>query len=139
MPRTCSKCLVTVAILITICAIRPSWAFRAQIPKVAHALVSMYLFKHAPGASRHCTDCNGSLAAICMHGTTSTQVCFKIENYSTIQGPHIIFAGSYALVNSHEIAIMSGIRAAQLACDTDAFPDSIWGPLNKEYKTFKVL
>ena len=57
----------------------------------------------------------------------------------TVQGPHIYFAGSYALVNSHEIAIMSGIRAAQLACGTNSFPEDIWGLQNAAYEQFKNL
>lgn len=53
-----------------------------------------------------------------------------------VQGPHIYFAGSYTFVNSHEIAIMSGIRAAQMAVGTRAFPTALFGPPNASYRQY---
>lgn len=64
-----------------------------------------------------------------------TQCAVKLRS---VQGPHIFFAGSYSLVNSHEIAIMSGIKAAQLALQTDAFP-AWFGQANAAYKFFRKL
>lgn len=57
---------------------------------------------------------------------------------SSVQGPHIYFAGSYTLVNSHEIAIMSGIKAAQLALGTAKFPTWFGAP-NAAYEVFRKL
>jgi predicted NAD/FAD-binding protein len=62
--------------------------------------------------------------------------CAKLKN---VQGPVVFFAGSYTLVNSHEVAIMSGIRAAQLALSTDQFPSDIFGPENDAYKQYKSI
>jgi hypothetical protein len=56
-----------------------------------------------------------------------------------VQGPHIFFAGSYTFVNSHEIAIMSGIRAAQMAVGTSAFPNGVFGQPNAAYIQFASL
>lgn len=61
-----------------------------------------------------------------------------VAKLKSVQGPHIYFAGSYTLVNSHEVAIMSGIRAAQLACDTDDFP-AIFGSANTAFVQYASL
>lgn len=45
----------------------------------------------------------------------------------TVQGPVVFFAGSYLLVNSHEIAVMTGIKAAQMALGTTKFPENTFG------------
>ena len=66
-----------------------------------------------------------------------------LENCATqlkyVQGPHIYFAGSYTLVNSHEVAIMSGIRAAQLVLKTQEFPEVFGSKPNVAYQQFAQL
>lgn len=44
-----------------------------------------------------------------------------------IQGPRVFFAGSWTLINSHEIAVMSGIRAAQRLLSNFRFPTQTFG------------
>lgn len=53
-----------------------------------------------------------------------------------IQGPIVYFAGSYQLVNSHEVAVMSGIRAAQLALATTVFPEKTFGKSGAGFRQF---
>jgi hypothetical protein len=56
-----------------------------------------------------------------------------------VQGPHVFFAGSYVLVNSHEVAIMSGIRAAQLCLGEKSFPTTLWGTENEAFVALKTF
>lgn len=59
-----------------------------------------------------------------------------VANLHKLQGPRLFFAGSWTLVNSHEVAVMSGIRAAQLVLQTNTFPVQTFGPFSNSYKTY---
>lgn len=57
-----------------------------------------------------------------------------------VQGPLIYFAGSWTLVNSHEVAVMSGIRAAQHVLNMyTTFPAATFGPLTAAFKAYTKL
>lgn len=60
-----------------------------------------------------------------------------VANVHKFQGPHIFFAGSWTLVNSHEVAVMSGILAAQLILGTSAFPSHTFGAASQSYVAYK--
>ena len=57
----------------------------------------------------------------------------------SVQGPRLFLCGSYVLVNSHEVAVMSGIRAAQLACNSDVFPRNVFGEPSAGFLQFRKL
>lgn len=62
-----------------------------------------------------------------------------VANLHKVQGPVLFFAGSWTLVNSHEVAVMSGIHAAQLLLRTRAFPVRTFGPPSESYKTYTAI
>ena len=59
-----------------------------------------------------------------------------VANVHKIQGPRIYFAGSWTLVNSHEVAVMSGIAAAQLVCGTRTFPRVTFGTRSPSFDMY---
>ena len=89
-----------------------------------HALPSTFIHKadwHQLGPSvEHLVKCVGRLGKV--------------------QGPRIFFAGSYTLFNSHEVAIMSGISAAQRILQQQTgrveFPSVWFGPPTDAYNKY---
>lgn len=60
-----------------------------------------------------------------------------VANLHKFQGPLVFFAGSWTLVNSHEVAVMSGIRAAQhVVQNYTSFPSATFGPLSQSFKAY---
>ena len=72
-------------------------------------------------------------------GTDVEHMLKCILKMKTIQGPRLFFAGSYTLINSHEVAIMSGIYAAQLLSGTSGFPVRTFGPINTVFKKYMQI
>ena len=61
-------------------------------------------------------------------GHTTSHLIGCVAAMGKNQGPVVFFAGSYLLVNSHEVAFMTGIRAAQRCLATKEFPEKEFGP-----------
>lgn len=74
-------------------------------------------------------------------GHTVSHFVNCVSRLKTVQGPVIYFAGSWTLVNSHEVAVMSGIRAAQHVLNMySAFPAHTFGPVSSAFKAYaKIL
>lgn len=62
-------------------------------------------------------------------GHTTGHLIGCVARMRSVHGPIVFFAGSYLLVNSHEIAIMTGIRAAQRVLNQHKteFPSQTFG------------
>lgn len=74
-------------------------------------------------------------------GHTVSHFVNCVTKLKKIQGPAIYFAGSWTLVNSHEVAVMSGIRAAQHVLQAySTFPVRTFGPVSDSFKAYaKIL
>lgn len=73
-------------------------------------------------------------------GHTVSHFVNCVARLKHIQGPRIFFAGSWTLVNSHEVAVMSGIRAAQLALGMlTKFPRATFGRATPSFGAYTKI
>lgn len=73
-------------------------------------------------------------------GHTVSHFVNCVSKLKHVQGPLIYFAGSWTLVNSHEVAVMSGIRAAQHVLQLySTFPSRTFGPMSSSFKAYAQI
>lgn len=62
-----------------------------------------------------------------------------VANVHRLQGPFVFFAGSWTLINSHEVAVMSGIVAAQTILNTRLFPSATFGKSSVSFRMYEQV
>jgi predicted NAD/FAD-dependent oxidoreductase len=73
-------------------------------------------------------------------GHTVSHFVNCVANIPKFQGPRVFFAGSWTLVNSHEVAVMSGILAAQhVVRNYTTFPRATFGPASPSFIAYAKL